>query len=618
MRSPCAASTGPRASAAAQRNEFSFAGGTALQQAQAAPAACVQGMAGQFPCRNLDFQSQIPLAQFSSRPVSAANVWGFVDLNDNREYAVVGTAQRHRDRRGHGPRESARGRHDPRQPVAVARGQGLSGVRRRRESLARVCVRRRPKPRTAACRSIDMSGLPQTAGLASTNLDTSSQHTLYVSNIDYATNAALPGLTPVLYVAGSNLNGGSWRAYSLANPTFPQLVSSAPTTRYMHDSTSLVVTDARAAQCAPGHNPCEVLVDFNVEAVELWDVTNKLQPVLLGTGDEPEQPLHPFRVADRQRHAPDVSRRARRDSARAADAALHARPRESARADGRKSATRARRRRRTTTATCAARATTSRTTGAASSSTTPRIPTRSSRSRTSTTTSRRARTSQAPTARGVSIRSCRRATLLVSDIENGLFVLRDQTRSLDSNAGRLGFGGARATAAENAGTINVRVQRTFGRVGDVSVQYATTAGSATEGADYTAASGTLSWPARRHRRQGHRDSRDERHERRKRRDVDADAVGVDRRRDARRLEHADGHDQRQRHGRARRAAAGRRRLVGPRAARAARGRPARPLRSATAPSAASRAKPTPAAARARRSSECADRAAGTARAHRAP
>ena len=70
-----------------------------------------------------------------------------------------------------------------------------------------------------------MSGLPLTAGLASTNMDTGSQHTLYVSNIDYATNAALPGLTPVLFVAGSNLNGGSWRAYSLANPAFPQFLS---------------------------------------------------------------------------------------------------------------------------------------------------------------------------------------------------------------------------------------------------------------------------------------------------------------------------------------------------------------------------------------------------------
>src|SRR5262249_5197425 len=55
--------------------------------------------------------------------------------------------------------------------------------------------------------------------------------------------------------------------------------------------------------------------------------------------------------------------------------------------------------------------------------------------------------------------------LLVSDIENGLFLLRDHTRNLDSNSGRLGFAAPSASGAENAGTINVRVQRTVGRAG---------------------------------------------------------------------------------------------------------------------------------------------------------
>ena len=64
----------------------------ALQSTQAVPSTCVQGFAGQFPCRNVDFLAQIPLSAFSSRPASAANVWGFVDLNDNREYAVIGCA----------------------------------------------------------------------------------------------------------------------------------------------------------------------------------------------------------------------------------------------------------------------------------------------------------------------------------------------------------------------------------------------------------------------------------------------------------------------------------------------------------------------------------------------
>ena len=51
----------------------------------------------------------------------------------------------------------------------------------------------------------------------------------------------------------------------------------------MHDATSLLITDARAAQCGVGHNPCEVYVDFNENTVDLWDVTDKLAPILLSS-----------------------------------------------------------------------------------------------------------------------------------------------------------------------------------------------------------------------------------------------------------------------------------------------------------------------------------------------
>jgi hypothetical protein len=85
--------------------------------------------------------------------------------------------------------------------------------------------------------------------------------------------------------------------------------------------------------------------------------------------------------------------------------------------------------------------------------------------------------------------------LLVSDIENGLFVLRDQTRNLDSSSGQLGFAALSLSATENAGGINIRVQRTVGRAGPVSLQYATSGGSAGDGVDFTGGSGTLSWAA---------------------------------------------------------------------------------------------------------------------------
>ena len=44
--------------------------------------------------------------------------------------------------------------------------------------------------------------------------------------------------------------------------------------------------------------------------------------------------------------------------------------------------------------------------------------------------------------------------ILISDIENGLFVLRDNTRNLDGSAGRLGFVGGSAVVGESAGTVD--------------------------------------------------------------------------------------------------------------------------------------------------------------------
>jgi choice-of-anchor B domain-containing protein len=479
--------------AAAQRNEFSFAGGTALQQAQAAPASCVQGAAGQFPCRNLDFLAQIPLSQFASQPVSAANIWGFVDLNDNREYAVLGL------RNGTAivevtdpanPRQvvTIPGNPSPWREVKVY--QTFDAGANRWRAYAYVTT----EAANSGLQTIDMSGLPLTAGLASTNLDTGSQHTVYVSNIDYATNAALPGMTPVLYLAGANVNGGSWRAYSLANPASPAFIGGAPTTRYMHDSTSFVVTDARTAQCAPGHSPCEVLVDFNVEAVELWDVTNKLQPVLLGTATNP---------GNRYIHSgwptANASHLIFHDELEEIQLGLPTRL--------------------YTLDLANLSAPTVRVSHTGPTSTTDHNGyVRGTSYYVShyrrgvvvyDATNPNALVEIASFDNYVSPSSNIAGTdgtwgvypflpsgnLLVSDIENGLFVLRDQTRNLDASSGQLGFGTLATAAAENAGTINVSVRRTLGRAGVVSVQYATAAATATEGSDYTAATGTLTWSA---------------------------------------------------------------------------------------------------------------------------
>ncbi|MBK7044725.1 MAG: hypothetical protein IPH50_14300 [Rhodanobacteraceae bacterium] len=62
-------------------------------------------------------------------------------------------------------------------------------------------------------------------------------------------------------------------------------------------------------------------------------------------------------------------------------------------------------------------------------------------------------------------------------------------------AGSLQFAVAASAVAENGATATISVTRTGGSTGAVSIDYASSNGSATAGSDYTATSGTLNWAA---------------------------------------------------------------------------------------------------------------------------
>ena len=65
----------------------------------------------------------------------------------------------------------------------------------------------------------------------------------------------------------------------------------------------------------------------------------------------------------------------------------------------------------------------------------------------------------------------------------------------DANPGQLRFTASTRDVSEAAATVQVDVERFGGSLGAVSVQYATSAGSASAGSDYTTTSGTLNWAA---------------------------------------------------------------------------------------------------------------------------
>ena len=50
--------------------------------------ACVDGMAGIYPCKNVDLLAFVPLSAFSS--TSTNSLWGWVDADNGDEYALIG------------------------------------------------------------------------------------------------------------------------------------------------------------------------------------------------------------------------------------------------------------------------------------------------------------------------------------------------------------------------------------------------------------------------------------------------------------------------------------------------------------------------------------------------
>lgn len=463
-----------------------------LQPAQAAPAACTQSLAGAFPCRGFDFEAQISLSEFSSRPASASNLWGFVDRNDNREYVVIGL-------RNATSVVDVTNPASPRQVASIAGNVSLwreVKILQVRDAVAdrwRAYAYVSTEAAGSGIQIIDLSGLPNSVALSSTLTDTSSQHTFYISNVDYATNIALPGRVPHLYVAGSNLAGGAWRAYSLANPLAPTLAGSATAgSGYMHDSVGWVVSDARAAQCAPGHNPCEVLADFNETTVEIWDVTNKAAPTRLSSISYPTvNYTHSGWPTDDGRwlfvhDELEEIRRGLNTQIYTIDLADLRAPRIVTSYTGATTSTDhngyvkgsllyVSHYRRGLVVFDASNPNALREVGAFDTFLTPA-----------------ADSAGTDGAWGV-YPYLPSGTIAISDIDNGLFLVRDRIAGAAPNSGRLGFIGLSASASETSGSLTVRVRRTSGRLGAVSVSVATRDGTARAGNDYTAVSTTLNW-----------------------------------------------------------------------------------------------------------------------------
>jgi len=265
-----------------------LAGTRATVMSNTAATNCVGGMAGVFPCSNVDL-----LAHVADRTPGArgADIWGFMDLNTNREYAIMGYSSGtavYDVSDAENPREVGfvDGQSTTWRDIKVY--QFWNDADQRWNAYAYVTA----DNASDGLFILDLTQLPHRISRVSYPSDFAEAHNVYLSRADFSTGLAITEDTPVLVIAGSNRSDGRFRSYSLDNPSAPSFIAAPATPAgqpgnnrlYMHDAASMVVTDSRKdTQCVNAASAayCDVLFDFNESTLDIWDITVPADPVRL-------------------------------------------------------------------------------------------------------------------------------------------------------------------------------------------------------------------------------------------------------------------------------------------------------------------------------------------------
>lgn len=247
-----------------------------------APAPCEGGLAaGTFPCVGTTLQSYLSLDQLNGGAASGSSLWGFVDADDGREYAVVGVSN------GTAVVDVT----DPVAPVVVGSIPGVVSFWRevktsqvwnpslgRHNAYAYVVT----EGTGGGVQILDLSELPAHVTLASTYRAFDTAHTVFLAHVDPATGIAnVTGVPPVLYLQGARNPTAGIVALDISNPVAPSLLGTY-TASYGHDIWAGAVSGERAAACAPGHDPCEIVVNWAGDAIRILDWTEKETPLIIG------------------------------------------------------------------------------------------------------------------------------------------------------------------------------------------------------------------------------------------------------------------------------------------------------------------------------------------------
>ena len=270
----------------------------AIEQMQTSQAMspCTAGRSAGFECNNISLIGHVPLNALPTNSSEANDIWGHVDLNDMREYAIIGL------RRGVAVVDVT----EPSNPQVIGSVSGNSTTWRDIKVYQYYSTAQQRWKAYAYVGAdsvneglviLDLTNLPNEVQVAARYSKDNQAHNVYISNVDYTTNTALPGQSPLIHVTGGRIDAsnadGAWRTLDLKNPLSPsatyQLAGATRDLDYTHDASSVLIDDERAQRdCVnAGTGSCNLILDFNENELRLWDHSVSTQATELGSETYP-------------------------------------------------------------------------------------------------------------------------------------------------------------------------------------------------------------------------------------------------------------------------------------------------------------------------------------------
>jgi choice-of-anchor B domain-containing protein len=248
--------------------------------------ACVSGKADVFDCNNVDLLAHFPLSEMSSSPSAGNDIWGHVDLNTGNEFAIMGVING----------VIVVNVTDPTAPIEVGTISGVSSSWRDVKvyqyfdediNLWQAYAYATTEGNNGGVTIIDLNNLPNSVSLVEKNNVVNTAHNVYITNVDHTLNITLPNQTATLQLIGANTKSGAFQNYSLQNPrTLANVSANNFGSGYTHDGASLIIEDQRSIDdCGLTSGTCTLFIDFNEKEMKLWNITDPNNSAQLGVAE---------------------------------------------------------------------------------------------------------------------------------------------------------------------------------------------------------------------------------------------------------------------------------------------------------------------------------------------